>query len=165
MTTTNNTLVHKYLVPLIENIDFDGCEDNSNIKAVISKLMTIAKNTMKKEKEPGDTTDFKIDEMKGAVILSKPDQTNKTDQTDQTDKTAEPKKKAEPKKNSSDQSDESDENESSDDSSNPPKEQAIERKVVRTPSKNDDSDVDEVNTDSIDISVNSDIDDPASDEE
>ena len=61
MTTNNNTLVHKYLVPLIENIDFDGCENNSNIKAVISKLMTIAKNTMKKEEEPGNTADVKID--------------------------------------------------------------------------------------------------------
>ena len=98
LTNTNNTIVHKYLVPLIENIDFDGCKNNSNIKAVISKLMTIAKNTMKKEQEPGDTTDIKIDEMKGVVILEKT------------------KKKAEPKKES-DQSDEN-ENESSADSSN-----------------------------------------------
>ena len=67
MTTNNNTLVHKYLVPLIENIDFDGCENNSNIKAVISKLMTISKNTMKNQEEPGDTTGFKIDEMRGCI--------------------------------------------------------------------------------------------------
>jgi hypothetical protein len=68
MTTNNNTLVHKYLVPLIENIDFDGCENNSNIKAVISKLMTISKNTMKNQEEPGDTTGFKIDEMRGVHL-------------------------------------------------------------------------------------------------
>ena len=81
MTTNNNTLVHKYLVPLIENIDFNECENNSSIKAVISKLMTIAKNTMKKEQEPGDTSDIKIDDMKGAIILDKKDK--KTDKTEE----------------------------------------------------------------------------------
>jgi len=163
--------VHKYLVPLIENIDFDGCENNSNIKAVISKLMTIAKNTMKKEEEPGTTTDIKIDELKGAILFDKKD--SKTDEPKKkADKSepkkkankSEPKKEAEPKKDSSDQSDKSDENESSDGSSSPPKKQGIEKKSVRTPGK-DDSDVDEVDTDNIDISANSDIDDPASDEE
>ena len=184
MTTNNNTLVHKYLVPLIENIDFDGCENNSNIKAVISKLMTIAKNTMKKEEEPGTTTDIKIDELKGAILFDKKD--SKTDEPKKKADKSEPKKKAdksdksepkkkeeskkdtEPKKESSDQSDKSDENESSDDSSSPPKKQGIEKKSVRTPGKDDskdDSDVDEVDTDNIDISANSDIDDPASDEE
>jgi hypothetical protein len=105
MTTNNNTLVHKYIVPLIENIDFDGCENNSNIKAVISKLMTIAKNTMKNQEEPGNTTDVKIDELKGAVILDKKD--SKTDEPDKIDKTDKTKKEVKPNK----ESDQSDENE------------------------------------------------------
>ena len=164
MTTTNNTLVHKYLVPLIENIDFDGCENNSSIKAVISKLMTIAKNTMKNQEEPGNTSGIKIDEMKGALIIDT-----------QVDEKAEPKKKVESKKDT-DQSDEH-ENESSDDSSgSSTKKQHIEAGKVKvevddefidaliTKESNEDSD-DEVNTDNIDIILNSDIDDPTSDEE
>ena len=99
MTTTNNTLVHKYLVPLIENIDFDGCENNSNIKAVISKLMTIAKNTMKNQVEPGNTSGIKIDEMKGALILdTQVDEKAKPEKKDKPKKKAEPKKKDETKK-------------------------------------------------------------------
>ena len=139
--TTNNTLVHKFLVPLIENIDFDNCENNSNIKAVISKLMTIAKNTMKNQQEPGDTSGIKIDEMKGALILDT-----------QADK---PKKDTE-------QSDEHDSESSDDSTGSSTKKQHIEKKSIKTPGKVDDeSDINE----DIDITINSDIDDPASDEE
>jgi len=73
-TNTNNALVHKYLIPLIENIDFSDCDNNSTIKAVINKLMTVAKNTMNTEKEPGDTSDVKIDNMKGATIKDSTDE-------------------------------------------------------------------------------------------
>ena len=146
--TNNNTLVHKYLVPLIENIDFDGCENNSNIKAVISKLMTIAKNTMKKEQEPGDTSDIKIDDMKGAVILDT-----------QADK---PKKDTESKKDT-EQSDEHDSESSDDSTGSSTKKQHIEKKNIKTPGKVDDES--DINKD-IDITIiNSDIDDSASDEE
>ena len=73
-TNTNNALVHKYLIPLIENIDFSDCDNNSTIKAVINKLMTVAKNTMNTEKEPGDTSGVKIDNMKGATIKDSTDE-------------------------------------------------------------------------------------------
>ena len=92
MIINNNTLIHKYLVPLVLNIDFNKCENNSNIKTVISNLMTIAKNTMNKEEEPGNTKDVEIDELKGAILLDK--KNSKTDES----KKAEPKKKPESKK-------------------------------------------------------------------
>ncbi len=119
MIINNNTLIHKYLVPLILNIDFDGCENNSNIKATIGKLMTIAKDTMNKEEEPGNTRDVKIDGLKGAILLDKKDS-----------KTDEPKKEVKSKKES-DQSDEN-ENESSDNSSdNTTKKLNIEKKIIK----------------------------------
>tara|TARA_B100001769_G_scaffold265881_1_gene251583 strand:+ start:4992 stop:5651 length:660 start_codon:yes stop_codon:yes gene_type:complete len=52
--TTNNTLVHEYLIPLIANIDFNECDNPTAMKTVICKLLTIAKKSMKNEKEPND---------------------------------------------------------------------------------------------------------------
>ena len=73
MTTTNNnnTLVKKYYISLIENIDFNGCFNNTDIKTALNKLLTNASKTMKKQKEPGDTSDIKFDEMKGAIVFNK----------------------------------------------------------------------------------------------
>lgn len=85
----------------------------ATLRQVISKLMTISKNTMKNKEEPGDTTGFKIDEMRGAFILNK-----------KTDKEVKTKKE-------SDQSDQN-ENESSDDSSdNTTKKLNIEKKIIK----------------------------------
>ena len=53
-TNTNNTLAHEYLIPLITNIDFNECDNPTAIKSVICKLLTIAKKSMKNEKEPND---------------------------------------------------------------------------------------------------------------
>ena len=38
--TNNNTLIHKYYITLIQNIDFNGCSD---IRKVLNKLLTIAR--------------------------------------------------------------------------------------------------------------------------
>jgi hypothetical protein len=51
---TNNTLIHEYLIPLITNIDFNECDNPTAMKTVICKLLTIAKKSMKNEKEPND---------------------------------------------------------------------------------------------------------------
>jgi hypothetical protein len=50
----NNTLVHSYLVPLIENIDFTECTNPTQIKSIISKLLTVAKKSFKAHNNPDD---------------------------------------------------------------------------------------------------------------
>lgn len=41
--TNNNTLIHKYYITLIQNIDFDGCSD---IRKDLNKLLTIARKQL-----------------------------------------------------------------------------------------------------------------------
>ena len=147
-TNTNNALVHKYIVPLIENIDFDGCENNSSIKAVIGKLMTIAKNTMKNQEEPGNTSGIKIDEMKGATIKDATDEgafdkdVNKTVNVDK------------PTKVAFDQSA----------SKKPAKKPVKTTKVTQKDDTSNESSDSSNNSTNIGL-INSDIDEPASDDE
>ena len=68
--TNNNTLIHKYYITLIQNIDFDNCSD---IRKVLNKLLTIARKTVKQQKEIGDTSTINIKNMKGATISIKTD--------------------------------------------------------------------------------------------
>lgn len=68
--TNNNTLIHKYYITLIQNIDFNDCSD---IRKVLSKLLTIARKTVKQQKEIGDTSTINIKNMKGATISIKTD--------------------------------------------------------------------------------------------
>ena len=75
--TNNNTLIHKYYITLIQNIDFDNCSD---IRKVLNKLLTIARKTVKQQKEIGDTSTINIKNMKGATISIKTD-TNKPKDT------------------------------------------------------------------------------------
>lgn len=75
--TNNNTLIHKYYITLIQNIDFNDCSD---IRKVLSKSLTIARKTMKQQKEIGDTSTINIKNMKGATISIKTD-TNKPKDT------------------------------------------------------------------------------------
>lgn len=78
--TNNNTLIHKYYITLIQNIDFDNCSD---IRKVLNKLLTIARKTVKQQKEIGDTSTINIKNMKGATISIKTD-TNKPKDTKDT---------------------------------------------------------------------------------
>ena len=78
--TNNNTLIHKYYITLIQNIDFNDCSD---IRKVLSKLLTIARKTVKQQKEIGDTSTINIKNMKGATISIKTD-TNKPKDTKDT---------------------------------------------------------------------------------
>jgi len=68
--TNNNTLIHKYYITLIQNIDFNDCSD---IRKVLNKLLTIARKTVKQQKEIGDTSTINIKNMKGATISIKTD--------------------------------------------------------------------------------------------
>jgi hypothetical protein len=68
--TNNNTLIHTYYITLIQNIDFDDCSD---IRKVLNKLLTIARKTVKQQKEIGDTSTINIKSMKGATISIKTD--------------------------------------------------------------------------------------------
>jgi len=68
--TNNNTLIHKYYITLIQNIDFNACSD---IRKVLNKLLTIARKTVKQQKEIGDTSTINIKNMKGATISIKTD--------------------------------------------------------------------------------------------
>lgn len=90
--TTNNEIVHTYLVPLIQKIDFSECNDVSKVKSVISKLVTIAKKHQATETEIDETELSKIvDKIAPAVIMN--DKTNKKKPTKKTNTKKKPKTK------------------------------------------------------------------------
>jgi hypothetical protein len=72
MTTTidNNNLVHTYLVPLIKNVDFSECDNPTQIKAIISKLITVAKKSCKTNNDPMDISMLDSIELSPASIMS-----------------------------------------------------------------------------------------------
>ncbi len=47
----NNNIVHNYLIPLLYEIDFNECNNNTAIKTVMAKLITIASKSMKAKNE------------------------------------------------------------------------------------------------------------------
>ena len=72
MTTAidNNNLVHTYLVPLIQNVDFSECDNPTQIKAIISKLITVAKKSCKTNNDPMDISMLDSIELSPASIMS-----------------------------------------------------------------------------------------------
>ena len=72
MTTAidNNNLVHTYLVPLIKNVDFSECDNPTQIKAIISKLITVAKKSCKTNNDPMDISMLDSIELSPASIMS-----------------------------------------------------------------------------------------------
>lgn len=50
----NNALIHDYLIPLIKYVNFSECENPTQMKRLIAKLMTIAKKSMKANNDPSD---------------------------------------------------------------------------------------------------------------
>ena len=137
MTTAidNNNLVHTYLVPLIQNVDFSECDNPTQIKAIISKLITVAKKSCKTNNDPMDISMLDSIELSPASIMlsDKPVKTEvvKTDKpvktkvvktkvvktkdvkTDKSDKSDDDKSDAD----KSDKSDKSDADKSDDDKS------------------------------------------------
>ena len=100
-TNTNNTLAHEYLIPLIANIDFNECDNPTAMKTVICKLLTIAKKSMKNEKEPNDMSvlndvDFSSS---SAKIMNITNSTKKTVSIKSDDSDEEIKKDTKKKKN------------------------------------------------------------------
>jgi len=71
MTTAidNNNLVHTYLVPLIQNVDFSECDNPTQIKAIISKLITVAKKSCKTNNDPMDISMLDSIELSPASIM------------------------------------------------------------------------------------------------
>jgi len=157
MTTAidNNNLVHTYLVPLIQNVDFSECDNPTQIKAIISKLITVAKKSCKTNNDPMDISMLDSIELSPASIMSsdKPVKTEvvKTDKpvktkvvktkvvktkdvkSDKSDKSDDDKSDAD-KSDKSDKSDDDKSDKSDDDKSDDDK-VAKATKATKTPSK------------------------------
>ena len=121
MTTAidNNNLVHTYLVPLIQNVDFSECDNPTQIKAIISKLITVAKKSCKTNNDPMDISMLDSIELSPASIMlsDKPVKTEVV-KTDKPVKTKVVKTKdVKTKDVKSDKSDKSDADKSDDDKS------------------------------------------------
>ena len=146
MTTAidNNNLVHTYLVPLIQNVDFSECDNPTQIKAIISKLITVAKKSCKTNNDPMDISMLDSIELSPASIMSS-DKPVKTEvvKTDKPVKTKVVKTKVvktkdvksdKSDKSDDDKSDKSDADKSDDDKSDDDK-AAKATKATKTPSK------------------------------
>jgi hypothetical protein len=128
MTTAidNNNLVHTYLVPLIKNVDFSECDNPTQIKAIISKLITVAKKSCKTNNDPMDISMLDSIELSPASIMSS-DKPVKTEvvKTDKPVKTKVVKTKVVKTKDvKSDKSDKSDDDKSDADKSDADKSDA-----------------------------------------
>ena len=151
MTTAidNNNLVHTYLVPLIQNVDFSECDNPTQIKAIISKLITVAKKSCKTNNDPMDISMLDSIELSPASIMSS-DKPVKTEvvKTDKPVKTKVVKTKVvktkdvksdKSDKSDDDKSDKSDADKSDDDKSDDDKSDddkaAKATKATKTPSK------------------------------
>ena len=141
MTTAidNNNLVHTYLVPLIQNVDFSECDNPTQIKAIISKLITVAKKSCKTNNDPMDISMLDSIELSPASIMSS-DKPVKTEvvKTDKPVKTKVVKTKVVKTKDvKSDKSDKSDDDKSdkSDDDKSDDDKAAKATKATKTPSK------------------------------
>ena len=85
MTTTidNNNLIHTYLIPFIQNVDFSECDNPMQIKAIICKLITVALKSCKNNNDPLDISVLDSIELSPASIM----QTDKVVKTDKPVKT------------------------------------------------------------------------------
>ena len=156
MTTAidNNNLVHTYLVPLIQNVDFSECDNPTQIKAIISKLITVAKKSCKTNNDPMDISMLDSIELSPASIMlsdkpvktevvktDKPVKTKvvktkvvktkdvKTDKSDKSDKSDDDKSDADKSDADKSDDDKSDDDKSDDDKA------AKATKATKTPSK------------------------------
>lgn len=143
MTTAidNNNLVHTYLVPLIQNVDFSECDNPTQIKAIISKLITVAKKSCKTNNDPMDISMLDSIELSPASIMSS-DKPVKTEvvKTDKPVKTKVVKSKVVKSKDvKSDKSDadksDADKSDKSDDDKSDDDKVAKATKATKTPSK------------------------------
>ena len=71
MTTTidNNNLIHTYLIPFIQNVDFSECDNPMQIKAIICKLITVALKSCKNNNDPLDISVLDSIELSPASIM------------------------------------------------------------------------------------------------
>ena len=167
MTTAidNNNLVHTYLVPLIQNVDFSECDNPTQIKAIISKLITVAKKSCKTNNDPMDismldsielspasimlsdkpvkTEVVKTDKpvktkvVKTKVVKTKDVKTDKSDKSDDDKSDADKSDKSDDDKSDDDKSDadKSDKSDKSDDDKSDDDKAAKATKASKTPSK------------------------------
>lgn len=83
---TNNEIVHTYLVPIIQKVDFTDCDDVAKIKSVLSKLFTLAKKQQVAGADPNSDDELSKLEKIAPAIMKENTKNTKTTKTTKTNK-------------------------------------------------------------------------------